>query len=46
MVIAGVYLLWGPVGWVAGWLTRGRGAAQQDPGSSPAEEVVDGAPNR
>jgi len=46
MVIAGVYLLWGPAGWVAGWLSRGRGSAHEDPTAAPGEEVVDGAPNR
>lgn len=41
MVIAGFYLLWGPVSWFAGWLTRGRGS--RDGVAASAEEVVDGA---
>jgi len=44
MVIAGAYLLWGPVTWFAGWLTRGRG---QREGLQPTGgEVVDGASDR
>lgn len=46
MVIAGLYLVWGPGGWIAAWLMRGRGGAREDLGTPPAEEVVDGAPNR
>jgi len=44
MVIAGVYLLWGPAGWIAGWLMRGRGAPREELGETPGEEVVDGRP--
>jgi len=46
MVIAAVYLLAGPAGWLVGWLTRGRGGARPDLTTPPAEEIVDGAPNR
>ncbi len=46
MVIAGLYLLWGPATWFAGWLTRGRGASRLDSRAASAEEVVDGAANR
>jgi CDP-diacylglycerol--serine O-phosphatidyltransferase len=46
MAIAGLYLMWGPATWFAGWLTRGRGGSRADHGGASAEEVVDGAPNR
>ena len=46
MVIAGLYLLWGPAAWFAGWLSRGRGGPQAGLGDASAEEVVDVAPNR
>ena len=39
MVLAGLYLLWGPAGWLAGWLSRGRATRQPAPG---VEEAVDG----
>ncbi|HZN54048.1 MAG TPA: CDP-diacylglycerol--serine O-phosphatidyltransferase [Candidatus Polarisedimenticolaceae bacterium] len=40
MVLAGFYLLWGPAGWLAGWLGRGR--AGRAAAAHPAEEAVDG----
>jgi CDP-diacylglycerol---serine O-phosphatidyltransferase len=43
MVIAGLYLLWGPAGWIAGWLMRGRGEARENSGVPAGGEVVDGA---
>jgi len=46
MVIAGLYLLWGPAVWFAGWISRGRGAPRADLGEAPAEEVADAAPHR
>ena len=46
MVIAGLYLLWGPAAWLAGWLTRGRGGPREGLGGTSVEEVVDGAPSR
>ena len=46
MVIAGLYLLWGPAAWFAGWLSRGRGDKGAARGDAPAEEVVDATPNR
>ena len=46
MVIAGLYLLWGPAAWVAGWIARGRGGPREALGGSSVEEVVDGAPHR
>jgi CDP-diacylglycerol--serine O-phosphatidyltransferase len=47
MVIAGLYVVWGPAAWLASWVGRGRGGPQTDRGSSvAAEEAVDGAPNR
>jgi CDP-diacylglycerol--serine O-phosphatidyltransferase len=46
MVIAGLYLLWGPAAWFAGWVSRGRGGRATERGGVPAEEAVDGAPNR
>lgn len=45
MVIAGLYMLWGPAVWVGGWLTRGRGGVRDGVGAPPVEEVIDGAPN-
>jgi CDP-diacylglycerol--serine O-phosphatidyltransferase len=46
MLIAGLYLLWGPATWFAGWVGRGRGGPRAEPGGVSAEEAVDGAPNR
>ena len=46
MVIAGLYLLWGPAAWFAGWLSRGRGGPRAGLGDASAEEVVDATPNR
>jgi len=46
MVIAGIYLVWGPSAWVAGWLTRRRGGPREGMGGTSVEEVVDGAPSR
>ena len=46
MVIAGLYLLWGPAVWFAGWIARGRGAPRVDLADTAGEEVVDATPNR
>ncbi len=46
MVIAGLYLLWGPAVWFAGWISRGRGGPRADLGGAPAEEVADAASHR
>ena len=46
MVFAGLYLLWGPASWVAGWLTRGRNQQDGERGVARSGEVVDGAPHR
>lgn len=43
MVIAGLYLLSGPVGWVLGWVMKGRGGTRTDP-AAPTEEALDGTP--
>jgi CDP-diacylglycerol---serine O-phosphatidyltransferase len=44
MVIASLYLLSGPLAWLAGWITRGHGGPHAE-SSSPTEEAVDGTPN-
>ena len=46
MVIAGLYLLWGPAAWLAGWISRGRGGPRADLGDASAEEVVDATTHR
>ena len=46
MVIAGLYLLWGPAAWFAGWVTRGRGGPRAGLSGASTEEAVDGAPDR
>jgi CDP-diacylglycerol---serine O-phosphatidyltransferase len=46
MVIAGLYLLWGPAVWFAGWISRGRGTSRADLRDTAVEEVVDVAPHR
>ena len=46
MVIAGLYLLWGPAVWFAGWISRGRGAPHVDLADTAGEEVVDATPHR
>lgn len=42
MVLAALYLLWGPAGWFAGWLTRGRSARPGDGAEPAAEEAAHG----
>lgn len=46
MAIAGLYLLWGPAAWVAGWVTRGHGNPRADVGATRGGEVIDGAQQR
>jgi CDP-diacylglycerol--serine O-phosphatidyltransferase len=46
MVIAGLYLLWGPAVWFAAWISRGRGTPRAELGDTAAEEVVDATPHR
>ena len=46
MVIAGLYLAWGPAAWAAGWLTRRRGDPRGEFDVAQAGEVVDGTPDR
>jgi CDP-diacylglycerol--serine O-phosphatidyltransferase len=46
MVIAGLYLLWGPAVWFAGWISRGRGTPRAELGDTAGEEVVDATPHR
>jgi CDP-diacylglycerol--serine O-phosphatidyltransferase len=46
MVIAGLYLLWGPAVWFAGWISRGRATPRAELGDTAAEEVVDATPHR
>jgi CDP-diacylglycerol--serine O-phosphatidyltransferase len=45
MVIAGLYLLWGPAVWFAGWISRGRTTPRAELGDTAAEEVVDATPH-
>ncbi len=40
MVIAALYLLWGPSSWFVGWLTRGRPSAREHLGETSVEEVA------
>lgn len=46
MVLAGLYLLWGPAAWFAGWLTRGRGTRPVEGGTRVPEEAPHGPPAR
>jgi CDP-diacylglycerol--serine O-phosphatidyltransferase len=46
MVIAGLYLLWGPAAWFAGWISRGRGSPRVDLADTAGEEVVDATSHR
>lgn len=49
MFLAGIYLLWGPAAWLAGWLTRGRTGRRgesEDPAGEPEAGAVHGAPLR
>jgi CDP-diacylglycerol--serine O-phosphatidyltransferase len=42
MVLAGLYLAWGPAVWFAGWLTRGRTARSGDAGAPVQKEATHG----
>ena len=46
MVIAGLYLLWGPSSWFVGWLTRSRGSPRERFRESSVEGVAHDAPRR
>jgi CDP-diacylglycerol--serine O-phosphatidyltransferase len=46
MILAAVYVLWGPSVWFATWLTRGRAVAQGDDAPSSAEEAAHGSAAR
>jgi CDP-diacylglycerol--serine O-phosphatidyltransferase len=46
MILAGLYLVWGPAAWFASWVGRARGRPQVGRGGVAGEEAVDGAPNR
>ena len=42
MVLAGGYLLWGPVAWLGGWLTRGKASRSDEGAATSTKEAVDG----
>jgi CDP-diacylglycerol--serine O-phosphatidyltransferase len=44
MVIAGLYLLWGPASWFGGWLRREGSGPRADAREGAPGEAVDGAP--
>jgi CDP-diacylglycerol--serine O-phosphatidyltransferase len=46
MVLAGLYLGWGPAVWFAGWLTRDRSTRPGDDGAHVPEEAAHGPPVR
>jgi CDP-diacylglycerol--serine O-phosphatidyltransferase len=46
MALAGAYLLWSPIVWLAGWLTRGRGMRAGEPASPVNEEAAHGTSAR
>jgi CDP-diacylglycerol--serine O-phosphatidyltransferase len=43
MVIAGLYMLSGPLAWIVGWVMRGHGGPRTEP-AAPNEEALDGTP--
>ena len=46
MALAGAYLLWSPIVWLAGWLMRGRGMRAGEPASPVNEEAAHGTSAR
>jgi CDP-diacylglycerol---serine O-phosphatidyltransferase len=46
MIVAGIYLVWGPAVWLGGWLTRMRGTAAGTASPAAREEALHGPPTR
>ena len=46
LIIAGIYLVWGPAIWLSGWLNRTRGAAADSATAAAREEALHGPPAR